>query len=483
MINQQCLPFECLQVEIQDIIKNFVDVYQCDADIVITTIYAIVSIAVNKSIKLFDGKYTNYPSMWICHVAPSGSNKSAPVKMLYKPINELNEEAVMAYYEELRNTDRDDGTNKPKPICKKLSLTDTTPEAIYKALSFMPQMIYRDEIKGMIDDFDRYNRSGIISNMLSIWDSTSFCIDRKTEDPTFIREPFLDILGGIQPGLLKSTFGNPQLMVSGFNQRILFVYPDKVPVTYYSDKQLSKSIMPYWTDFIRELLKVEPTELTLSPEAKDFYCTYYNMLQDKKSSADDYMQYVYSKLQIIILRWTIVTHLLWEKTLYLDEEGKPTSQLRAVVNNVSRLSEEEYDYLGEKVTHLRLLPYEYHKELMEAPFRVDTVQSANIVNESLTADEKLLRIFIKITDAYLQLYRTQENSGKYIITKTSSGLNYIDSVPTDLQSELLAANFYRIPDKVQEILQTKLDAFWTFFNHLLTLLSYILHNSMTAQLP
>ena len=76
----------------------------------------------------------------------------------------------------------------------------------------MPQMIYRDEIKGMIDDFDRYNRSGIISNMLSIWDSTSFCIDRKTEDPVFIREPFLDILGGIQPGLLKSTFGNPQLI-------------------------------------------------------------------------------------------------------------------------------------------------------------------------------------------------------------------------------------------------------------------------------
>ena len=313
MINKQCLPFECLQVEIQGIIKNFAEVYQCDTDIIVSTIYAIVSIAVNKSIKLFDGKYTNYPSMWICHVAPSGSNKSAPVKMLFKPINELNEEAVVAYYEELRHTDKDD-SNKPKPICKKLSLTDTTPEAIYKALSFMPQMVYRDEIKGMIDDFDRYNRSGIISNMLSIWDSTSFCIDRKTEDPTFIREPFLEILGGIQPGLLKSTFGNPQLMISGFNQRILFVYPDKVPVTYYSDMQLNEAIMPYWTDFVRKLMTLEPTTLTLSSEAKDYYCTYYNMLQDKKASADDYMQYVYSKLQIIILRWSIVTHLLWEKT-------------------------------------------------------------------------------------------------------------------------------------------------------------------------
>ena len=103
-------------------------------------------------------------------------------------------------------------------------------------------------------------------------------------------------------------------MISGFNQRILFVYPDKVPVTYYSDMQLNEAIMPYWTDFVRKLMTLEPTTLTLSSEAKDYYCTYYNMLQDKKASADDYMQYVYSKLQIIILRWSIVTHLLWEKS-------------------------------------------------------------------------------------------------------------------------------------------------------------------------
>ena len=142
-------------------------------------------------------------------------------------------------------------------------------------------------------------------------------------------------------------------------------------------------------------------------------------------------------------------------TLYLDEEGKPTNQLRAIVNNVSRLTEEEYNYLDEKVTHLRLIPYEYHKELMEAPFHVETVQSCNIVNESLSVDEKLLRIFIKITDSYLQFYRTQEQAGKYVITHTSSGYNYIDFVSSELQSELLAANFYRIPDKVQEILRTE----------------------------
>lgn len=82
-------------------------------------------------------------------------------------------------------------------------------------------------------------------------------------------------------------------------------------------------------------------------------------------------------------------------TLFLDKEGKPTTQLRAIVNNVSKLTEDEYNYLEANVSHLRLLPYEFCKELMEAPFRVETVQSANIVNEKLVADEKLLRIFIK----------------------------------------------------------------------------------------
>lgn len=142
-------------------------------------------------------------------------------------------------------------------------------------------------------------------------------------------------------------------------------------------------------------------------------------------------------------------------TLFLDKEGKPTTQLRAIVNNVSKLTEDEYNYLEANVSHLRLLPYEFCKELMEAPFRVETVQSANIVNEKLVADEKLLRIFIKITDRFLVSYYVQESEGNYIIQKKPSGYNYVDAVSSDLQDELFAAHFFRIPDKVQEILEVE----------------------------
>lgn len=142
-------------------------------------------------------------------------------------------------------------------------------------------------------------------------------------------------------------------------------------------------------------------------------------------------------------------------TLYLDANAKPTEVLHAIVNNVSRLSEDEYNLLDEKVSHLRLLPYEYQAELQESPFRVETIQSSNIVNEGLVADEKLLKVFIKITDSYLNLYRTQEDKGKFTITKTSLGKNYIDDVQDDLKHELLEAGFYHIPRVVQEVLKTE----------------------------
>lgn len=142
-------------------------------------------------------------------------------------------------------------------------------------------------------------------------------------------------------------------------------------------------------------------------------------------------------------------------TLFLDKEGKRTEQLRAIVNNVSKLTEDEYNYLEDNVSHLCLLPYKFCKELMEAPFRVETVQSADIVNEKLVADENLLRIFIKITDRFLDSYYVQEFEGNYVVKKKPSGDNYVDSVTSDLQDELLAAYFFRIPDKVQEILEVE----------------------------
>ena len=142
-------------------------------------------------------------------------------------------------------------------------------------------------------------------------------------------------------------------------------------------------------------------------------------------------------------------------TLYLNCDGKPTSDLRTIVNNVSKLTEEEYNALESKVDSLHLQPYEYLKELQDGPFNLETVQSSKIVGNGLRVDAQLLRILIKITDFYLSNYRTQENNGWYYVTRKNDGFNYVDCVSADLQQELANAGFYRIPDLVQEILNTE----------------------------
>ena len=63
-------------------------------------------------------------------------------------------------------------------LAKKLS--DSTPEARNQVLSVNPNgiLLYRDELKGMIDDFCRYAKSGELSQMLSMFDSDTIVVNR-----------------------------------------------------------------------------------------------------------------------------------------------------------------------------------------------------------------------------------------------------------------------------------------------------------------
>ena len=53
-------------------------------------------------------------------------------------------------------------------------------------------------------------------------------------------------------------------------------------------------------------------------EAKRVYIDYYNSLQIKKAGADDYLSSVYSKLQIHVIRWAGVAHILGNSPTSID---------------------------------------------------------------------------------------------------------------------------------------------------------------------
>ena len=193
----------------------------------------------------------------------------------------------------------------------------------------------------------------------------------------------------------------------------------------------------------------------LKKEAWNWICAHWEQIQINEDWGENTHQYL-SDIKRVYKNAPTNEGELQKLILYLDEFGKPTGSQYSIVSNISRLSEEEYNLLVIKVPQIKFLAYEFYKELSEAPFKVPTIYISDIVGNGIRADKDFLSILVKIADDYLRLYRTQESDGVFYVTKPGGSLyNYIDSVSPSLQEELTKSGFYRIPDYVQELLNTE----------------------------
>lgn len=305
------IPIWALRLEVQGIINRYAEVFECSRDFITAAVYAIVSTICGKHIELFDGKYNNNPNHWICVVAPSGSNKSAPIKALLEPIFKEEKLRIKKFKEEYREYKKKGGE---EPVRDRLIVSDVTPEGLYQVLADKDNtkaglLLYRDEIKGFLDDMNRYNSSGEISNYLSIYDGTPFPVDRKTQEPQWISNPFLCILGGIQPRAIANAF-KPSWADEGFVQRWLYVYPQVLPEKEYKDNVLDEMYKTAWYEMTDKLSAIGDMKLLLSTEAKVLLTEFNKETAKKERDADPWVASILSKIRIQIEKWCAITHIL-----------------------------------------------------------------------------------------------------------------------------------------------------------------------------
>lgn len=318
------LPVDGLSPNATEMLRKVASSLQCPVDIALSAMFATVGVAMGKRVIIDDGKYRNYPCLWVCVVAPSGSNKSTPIRFFLQPLKDRDSYNYGVYREELRAYRQAGDDKGDKPVFKQYVISDSTPEARNQVLSVNPNgiLLYRDELKGMIDDFCRYAKSGELSQMLSMFDSDTIVVNRKSDEPLLIKDPFMSIIGSIQPSVLVDTFGNDNMMNNGFNQRWLFCYPESGMPEMYNDVSIPQSVISDWKDFIYNLImydfSVMGGKIYIRGEAKRVYIDYYNSLQIKKARADDYLSSVYSKLQIHVIRWAGVAHILGNSPTSID---------------------------------------------------------------------------------------------------------------------------------------------------------------------
>lgn len=296
--------------------KNVTDTYQCPREFVVGAMFVAVSTAVGNRVLISTPKYKKKPmSLWVSTIAPSGSNKSEPVKEVMRPLREINlrmEKEHKKRVEEIRQS----GNNEPLPTKKRLLISgDATPESRTEALANNPLGIcqYEDELSTIFLNLNRYNQNAGVTDLLKVWDGSEVQCDRKSKDvqSILIDKSFLCMLGNIQPELLQDIFSHKTYIASGFNQRWMFLYPEEINDEDLNDAVVNPNLSIQW-DWVINILQtiLEAKELRFDEDAYQRYRQYHSSLQVKKRGKKSPERAVYAKLQIQALRLAGIIHMM-----------------------------------------------------------------------------------------------------------------------------------------------------------------------------
>ncbi len=310
---------------LQEVVKRGAAVYGVPQEFFATNILCAVAAAVRKRV-VHTEKYTNYPQIWGMIVAPSGIGKSEPLSIAFAPLFKKDSDSDALYKQELSKWEAECATvrsnNKkpkaeqqpepPKPRCYQALIQDTTPEALYQALALNNGLtLYRDELSGWFSDFGRYNKSGEVGHYLSIFNNKQMKINRKSEDMLLVNDPYLSIIGSIQPDILAECMGNRQMTQSGFIQRFLFVFPDEVIKADPNEDIMPPELLADYDDFFGRLFEIDAQETpAMSVEAKAILMEFRTeMVRMDRATDRDYLKSMYGKMEIHIIRLALIVHV------------------------------------------------------------------------------------------------------------------------------------------------------------------------------
>ena len=298
------------------------EVYGVPIEFPVLSALCAISATIRKKFVMDSGKYKNFGQLWLMFVAPPGVGKTEPVSAAFRPLQKLDNLSYEAYQAELCNWKnactyaKQYKTQEPeKPFFKQALMDDFTPESLYQTMfrNHGAVTLYRDELSGWFADFGRYNKNGEISRYLSIFNNAQFCINRKSEEPLQIPEPFMSICVTIQPEILNLALNENNLKENGFASRFLYVYPKEIKKQKYSEKIPCDKITDQYDQLIKHCYQLPSAErpYTLSPEAKRLFVEYANQTTDMVNNCSNgFLRATYAKMEIQLLRIALIIQIV-----------------------------------------------------------------------------------------------------------------------------------------------------------------------------
>ncbi len=312
------LPIDGLPPFLQDFVTTCSDTYGTPRDYWAGAVLVATALGIGDKLELKD-KYSDVPIIWLCNIGDVSIGKTEPLKVCLRYFEKKDSEEIEAYNDAIAAKERERQGElviaPENPQCRQYILKDYTPEALAKVHAFNNRglLIYRDELKGWIDDFGRYNKSGEQSTILSLFNRDAITINRKGEGPIInIPEPLVLITGGMQPDLLPD-FAKDKRAESGFMACFIFTYPEHQGRPGYLEGTVPQEMMQTFDNYLDALTCLpEKHELSFDTEAKLEYIAWYNNNDNIINSTNDaYLRGSYGKLPIVCSRLIVVVYGMW----------------------------------------------------------------------------------------------------------------------------------------------------------------------------
>ena len=322
-------PLAIFPRKIRKIIENAVEEFNFPVDYIASAILFAISVAIgNCRALVVSAAWRVKAILFMALLGAPGAAKTHPIKFAVSPFLTLDGITISEYQKKLNEWRKTDATNpSTKPKEKQFRVQDITMEGLTKILSRIKRgvFVFVDELKGWIASFNKYRSSGgDIEQWLSIWNSVPITINRKTQDDvTYIQEPFVGVIGGLQPGILSRLFGGEK-MDNGFFYRLLFVLnPMEGKPLLWNEEDIPTGAEKEWEDVIKGILDAEGYFNEVD-KYEDYHFTdaawsvvraWQNQNEEHNAAEEpEYVTAIFRKMQDYCLRFCLIIHAMREVT-------------------------------------------------------------------------------------------------------------------------------------------------------------------------
>lgn len=326
LISTPPFPYQVFPQLIQDLIIMNCNILNLNIDYCSVTLLFSFATAMGSHymIKVRDG-WIEMATLFMVLVGKPGINKSAPLTIFTKPLEEIDMGLFQQYLNDfkqykLKRKSKEISDLDEEPVRRQLVIKDATQEALLKGLYENQHGfggIY-DELGSFLKSFNKYNGNGGDEElMLSLFSGKSISVNRKNSPPFLIAKPFLSIIGSLQPQILISLLGNNRID-NGLTHRFLFAFPDQVLRHDLSEYDVPEELSNSYTKAIGQILKTQMLQgdyavkrFTLSKDAFEFYKLFRREINYTiNNEKGDAISGIYAKLDTYFIRISLIIHVI-----------------------------------------------------------------------------------------------------------------------------------------------------------------------------